>query len=361
MLPDPAVSIVLIAYNDVEHLPAAADSALRQSIDDLELVVVDDGSTDGTADAADAVADGDARVRVLRLPHNSGGCSTPRNAGIEASRGEWVMFLDSDDLLEPRACEILLGAVRRHRADVAVGAMLRVDETSGLERRKFGWLYSHERVVEGLREWPELLLDVVVPNKVFRRSLLEEHAIRFPLDVLYEDMIFTARALALADRIAVVPDTVYRHRVREPSREPSISRRTDLAAFRDRVTVHRMMDAFLLDAGLPEVKLVKDVRFLQYDLRDHLTGLSDGDATYRASVVALARAYLDELDPRAFRMVRPLQRLVAALVGRGDTRVLTQLVRARAAAGVAARRVSSLLPDGVLDRVSAPGLPRRRS
>src|SRR4051794_719602 len=91
----PLVSVVVIGYNDAQHLPTAIRSAQRQTHRDLEILVVDDASTDATPVVARRLADHDGRVKVLRLDENSGGCSRPRNVGIEAAQGRYVMFLDS--------------------------------------------------------------------------------------------------------------------------------------------------------------------------------------------------------------------------------------------------------------------------
>src|SRR4051812_133040 len=95
----PAVSIVVICYNDAGNLPAAVRSATRQTLRDLEVVIVDDGSGDDTPSVARALAAADPRVRYQRLEDNSGGCSRPRNIGVTLARAEFVTFLDSDDVL----------------------------------------------------------------------------------------------------------------------------------------------------------------------------------------------------------------------------------------------------------------------
>src|ERR1044072_4425466 len=95
------VSVVVIAYNDADRLPAAGRSALDQSHRDVDVVIVDDASTDGTATVADRLAAAEpGRVQVIHRAENSGGCGQPRNDGIAATHGTYVMFLDSDDTLD---------------------------------------------------------------------------------------------------------------------------------------------------------------------------------------------------------------------------------------------------------------------
>src|SRR3954453_135688 len=104
----PAVSVVVICFDDAPHLPAAVRSAIRQSLRDLEVVIVDDGSTDDTPAVASALAAADPRVRYHRRGANSGGCSRPRNTGLSLATGDYVTFLDSDDVLPRGACAALL-------------------------------------------------------------------------------------------------------------------------------------------------------------------------------------------------------------------------------------------------------------
>lgn len=104
----PIVSVVIPTYNRRALLPQAVDSVRAQTFGDWELIVADDGSTDGSADAVEAL--GDPRVRVLRLPH-IGNVASVRNAGVAASRGEWLAFLDSDDVWLPRRLEVQFAAI----------------------------------------------------------------------------------------------------------------------------------------------------------------------------------------------------------------------------------------------------------
>ncbi len=113
----PAVSVVIPAYNRASTIRPAIESVLRQSISDIEVIIVDDGSTDETADVAEAMDD--PRLRVLRQPHNSGAAAA-RNAGVAAARGALVAFQDSDDEWLPLKLEKQLALLRRLDRPVAV-------------------------------------------------------------------------------------------------------------------------------------------------------------------------------------------------------------------------------------------------
>lgn len=116
------VSVIVPAYNAERWLDAAVASVTAQTVRDWELVLVDDGSTDGTPALCDRLAAGDRRIRILHT--TNGGLSAARNNGLDVACGEWVTFLDADDLLHPRFLETMLSAARRTGADIVNCAML---------------------------------------------------------------------------------------------------------------------------------------------------------------------------------------------------------------------------------------------
>ena len=132
--PEPVVvSVVLIVFNDKDRLGRAIQSALSQQGPVVDVIVVDDASTDGTAEVAAEWVLRDPRVRVVTRASNSGGCGSPRNDGLDAAKGEFVMFLDSDDELEPGAVARLVAAAERSGVDVVIGRTERHIQDADLE------------------------------------------------------------------------------------------------------------------------------------------------------------------------------------------------------------------------------------
>ena len=124
--PGPLVSVVMPAFNAAGTIEASMRSVLGQSFSDLELIVIDDCSRDGTREVAGALADADPRVRIVVQPAN-GGVAAARNAGIGAARGRYVAFLDSDDCWLPTKLQAQLDAMRASDASVCYAAYVRVD------------------------------------------------------------------------------------------------------------------------------------------------------------------------------------------------------------------------------------------
>src|SRR4051794_14610056 len=315
----PAVSVVVICFNDARHLPAAVGSATGQSLRDLEVVVVDDGSRDETPAVAAALAADDARVRYHRLDTNSGGCSRPRNVGMSLATGEFVTFLDSDDLMPRRACERLLLAGRRTGADVVCGRWVRRhhEPTRYIEAHRD--LYRRADVVDGIARRPQQLFDTPAPGKLYRRAFLDSQALTFPEGLLYEDLLFTTEAYLGARRIAVIPDLVYVWNVRRKADVPSITNRADLRNWRDRFEVHRRIDAHLVAQEAPaDIVAAKHAKFLAADFTLFLRELRRRGDAERIELLDVARRYLGTVADNSWPEHPVSGRVGAVLAARGD-------------------------------------------
>src|SRR5690349_1954053 len=151
------VSVIVIVYNDADRLPAAVLSALGQSHRNVEVLIVDDASTDATASVADTLAAAEpGRVRVVHRTENSGGCGQPRNDGIAEARGTYLMFLDSDDTLDHHACRNLVAAAEENEAELVSGCCHRVYPDKDEERVWYRGVYRDRGVYASVREYPEL-------------------------------------------------------------------------------------------------------------------------------------------------------------------------------------------------------------
>lgn len=317
----PDVSIVVISYNDAARLPTAIASAQRQTLANLEIIVVDDASTDDTATVVAAIAQADPRVRYERLAANSGGCSAPRNRGIELARAPWLMFCDSDDELERHAAKNLLLAAEEYDADVVCGATYRQNPVSRTGRRWHADLHEERRVLDGLAQWPELLADTISVDKIYRASFVREHALRFPEGILYEDQLFTLQAMALARRIVVIPETVYLWNV--AAGEASITRsRAQARNVESRVAVNRLIDAFLARHDDPVITAAKQRKFYEHDLRLYLDTVRVVDDATAQTTLDILRTYVAQqvaAAPEVLALVHPALRVaVAHLIAGGD-------------------------------------------
>ncbi|QWB25221.1 MULTISPECIES: glycosyltransferase family 2 protein [Streptomyces] len=296
--PRPQVAVVVIGYDDAAHVRDAVRSALAQGPAVREVVAVDDCSTDGSAGLLDRLAASEPRLRVIRRRVNSGGCGTPRNTGLDAVTSPYVMFLDSDDVLPPGAVDALLGAATGAHAEVVGGLCVRRELPSGREVPWQARLYALHAAVPRPAQRPQLVHDTLCVNKLYRTGFLREHRIRFPEGRFpYEDVVFSARVLAAAPRIALIPDRVYVWHVRRSAERLSISLdRAGVDNWRARTEACRQAYEILLGAGQKELARAARAKFLDHELRMYVRELGLRDAAYRSAWWELTRAHLAEYD-----------------------------------------------------------------
>jgi glycosyltransferase involved in cell wall biosynthesis len=196
----PLVSIVVPVFNVASVLGRCLDSLRAQSIgfDQLEVIAVDDGSCDGSGQLLDRFAAGRPNVTVIHQA-NSGGPGSPRNAGVAASRGEYVFFVDADDYLGGEAVARMYATATRNAADIVLGKLVGVGR--GAPRSPFRQNLECTDVVSSN------VIYSIGAQKMFRRAFLGEHGLRFAEGVRRgEDQLFVVQAYLLARVISVVAD-----------------------------------------------------------------------------------------------------------------------------------------------------------
>jgi glycosyltransferase involved in cell wall biosynthesis len=219
------VSVIVPVYNPGSDMDDLIRTLLGQTLpaEELELVFVDDGSTDGTAARLDALAEEHGHVRVQHIS-NSGWPGRPRNVGLDCAQGDYVFFADNDDWLEPDALERLYATAVTDRADIVIGKV--VGHGKRVNRSPF------RKNVHGQPFDSIALLGLLTPHKLFRRRFLDEHAIRFPEGKLrLEDHMFVVPAYFRAERISVLADRPVYHWVRRESEANASYERFDAESY----------------------------------------------------------------------------------------------------------------------------------
>ena len=228
------ISAIVPIYNVRPYLEKCFDSIARQSYQNLEIILVDDGSTDGSGELCEDLSKRDGRVRVIHK--KNGGLGSARNAGIDAARGAILSFVDSDDWIEPGMYETLSGIMCRENAQIIACGIKRVSETGEVsyyqDNLKERSVYTRE---EALLELPKNeRLSNSMCNKLFRRETIQ--GLHINEQIYYEDNPFTPQCIARAERIAYTAEPFYCYF----ERTGSISRKKFSEREFDRVTADRM-------------------------------------------------------------------------------------------------------------------------
>ncbi len=204
----PLISVILPVYNGLEFLGEAVKSVLAQKFNDFELILVDDGSTDGSGKLCDEFAANDSRIKVLHT--DNGGLSAARNRGLEIANGNWISFIDADDMLHPEALGLLVGMTSlSDEIDLAVGSFSTSENflKRPLRNRRVRLMQPAELVAETLYQRGAVH---AAWGKLYRRSLFENCL--FTEGLYYEDLDFFYRYCLSCRSTVVSDDPIYFYR-----------------------------------------------------------------------------------------------------------------------------------------------------
>lgn len=242
----PLVSVIVPFYNVQGYLDECLRSVLNQSISNLEVIAVDDGSTDGSAKVASHFAASDDRVTLLSQRNQGPGAA--RNLALNYAKGTYLAFVDSDDRLPVDTLKALVQSALTNKADVVVGAIRRFNSTRSWVPRWVKAVHSDARTGVALTAVPELLRNNYPVGKVFRTDFWRRQHLAFREGVIYEDQPLIAQMYLRASRINVLTNITYDYRARED--RSSISQRPEeLGDLRDRVAAwHLTLDTLRNEA-----------------------------------------------------------------------------------------------------------------
>jgi glycosyltransferase involved in cell wall biosynthesis len=337
------VSVIVPVYNPGPYIEDCVASLLRQSLppDEYEVIFVDDGSTDGTPARLDALAAEDPRVRVIHQ-ENSGWSGKPRNVGIDASRGEYVMFVDNDDHLGDEALERMYAYGVAHDADVVVGKM------AGKGRGVPVELFRVNRPRASVENAP--LIDSLTPHKMVRRAFLDRTGLRFPEGRRrLEDHVFVTEAYLRADSVAVLSDYVcYYHVRRDDAANAGFQRFDPVGYFKNLREALDVVERYTEPGPLRD-KLFR--RWLRVEMVERLRGrrfLSLPEAYRRQLFDEIHAVVVERFGPGVAAPLQPTQRVVAALAADGRYDDVVAFARWEAGVGAVAAPEAVEWRDGEL-------------
>ena len=329
------LSVVVPVYNVADYVADSLDSILHQPLREvcaLEVVVVDDGSTDGSAEIVKEIAARDPRVTLITQPNS--GVSVARHAGIEATTGDLLTFVDPDDILPRDAWSSMVKSLRRTGSDFAVGSAERLTVVNGEERRYVTPLMRRNHTRTRLRcrieDAPLMLADVFVWNKIFQRAFWTDNAITFPERTRYQDQVALTQAFLAAKTFDVLTDVVYDWRVRSDL-SSATQKRAQIANLRERIDTKRQTVALV--AGSGSAKLMRTLRteILPIDMWEHFRAAvtpttEDPDRYWSLLREAVHEFWYDAGVPFEETTVPRGQRLMAWLVWQDRRDTLADLI-----------------------------------
>ncbi|WBB89341.1 bifunctional glycosyltransferase/CDP-glycerol:glycerophosphate glycerophosphotransferase [Verrucosispora sp. WMMC514] len=306
------LSVVVPAHDVQTFLDDCLNSIANQTYRNLEVIVVDDGSVDGTGQIAEQFASRDPRFRVIH--QEEGGPGRARNVGIQAATGTYLAFVDGDDLLPPYAYTMAIACLESTGSDFVSGDVRQFTSRGATPSPMHAKIFPETKLRTHVSQHSALLKDRTVWNKVFRRRFWDEHGLVFPEGVVFEDVPVAVLAHAMASTVDVLNVPVYYWRRRESGEASITQRTTDWATVADRFRAVDRVSRFLAEHGQRGIKRAYDANALVDDLALVLRALPDADDAFREAFLDRANDFLDRVDPRVLKNLRAKYRVQWHLV-----------------------------------------------
>lgn len=296
------VSVIIPVYNVQEFLEECLDSVVGQTINNMELsdgykrnlqiILVDDGSTDDSAVIAKEYADKYENIEYVYEENQ--GLGHARNYGCEFAQGDYIIFLDSDDRVPPKAYERMYNLAVKNDSDMTIGNVWRFNSRVTWGSFIHEIAFSGTKEVTHITESHELFYDTTAWNKLIKREFWLKHDFKFPEGILYEDIPITIPMHYLANNVSVVYENCYLWRVRGGISKSITQTASDIKNLNDRLHVMGLVDEFF-DENVSDEKLIlaKDLKWLKVDLMifiDKLISVSKEDS---GEIIAILQDFIE--------------------------------------------------------------------
>ena len=287
----PKVTIVIPVYNVEKYLRQCLDSIVNQTMRDIQIICVNDGSPDGSRDILQEYADRDSRIEIIDKPN--GGLSSARNAAYPHIKGKYTLFIDSDDWVELDLCE------KTHQKSEETGAMMSIFFFHEWKEKNIRSITPNEKTT--VQEKLPLFDFPSACSKLWRTDFLLGNNLYFPEGLVFEDNLVNWKAVTLADKIAIVPERLYHHRRNFGSITQTWGERS-----LNYVPIYEKIREYLLASGYYAAYRYK---FISMKLDIWFRHYRNLPASLQPRYTAMIREVLSE-DDREFYRTAPLKKIV---------------------------------------------------
>ncbi|WP_350270378.1 CDP-glycerol glycerophosphotransferase family protein [Brevibacterium sp. CBA3109] len=321
----PVLAVVVPAFNVENYLRECLNSVLGQSYSNLDVLIVNDGSTDSTGAIADEYARNHKRVRVIH--QQNAGLGAARNAGLTHSTSQFITFVDSDDTVPPGTYERAMTTLAGTGSDVCIASVSRFDSRNKWLPFWVHLAHDEERLAIRGTDFPPIMWDVFAWNKVYRRSSWDRLVGHFPEGTLYEDQECTAKLFVGGAKLDVLKEVGYNWRLREDNSSIT-QQKTSVSDLRQRLDVAFKVREVISDS---------DESFLRYwyaktlgeDLYYYIREVPRADNEFFDVLAEGVSRLWNDAPDLAFDAIDPIRRILAYYVahrGRADlSRLLVRL------------------------------------
>lgn len=223
------ITVIVPIYNVEEYLNDSINSIVNQTYKNLEIILVNDGSTDNSKNICEAYRD--KYENIILINKENGGLSDSRNAGLEVATGKYIMFVDSDDTLYNNSCEVMYNAITSKKANFVTANYINMDDDGTVWKIPIFDIQKYKNFKLDINDYRDsfFVMNSSVCNKIFDKQFIDENNFRFKVGIPAEDAVFTTLAFIKSDNVWYIPDIMYKYRQRKNNN--SISNNCSLKYF----------------------------------------------------------------------------------------------------------------------------------
>ncbi|WP_241648153.1 bifunctional glycosyltransferase/CDP-glycerol:glycerophosphate glycerophosphotransferase [Pediococcus acidilactici] len=275
------LSVIVACYNVAEYLSECLDSLASQTFKNVEVIMIDDASEDETSLIVERYAQKYDNFTAIHNEQNLGP-SASRNKGINLANGQWIAFVDGDDIVPSNAYEVMINSLIKSHSTMVTGFVRRFDKN----RDKPSFLHK-KAIIDDYRhtsfeKHPELLYDTTSWNKLYSTSLLRQNEIFFPINQIYEDVAFTLKAFLYSDGIDIITKPVYYWRWRDSNNVSFTQSKNEISHYLDRLKSFHQVVTILQKHELWDEKVKHQLLFklLDVDIPLFMDDIADADDSF---------------------------------------------------------------------------------
>ncbi|MBR1803014.1 MAG: glycosyltransferase family 2 protein [Clostridia bacterium] len=208
------ITVIIPVYNVESYLKECIESVMAQTFQNLEIILIDDGSTDNSGKICNEYEKKDQRIKVFHQENK--GLSGARNTGLRNATGKYIMFIDSDDKFENNACEVMYREIEKTDADYIIGNYINMDDDGTKWEKPVFFLEKYQEMKLSIKDYEKsfYLMNSSVWNKIFRKSFLDQLGVEFEERIPAEDAVFTTYCFIKSNRVFYIPTVIYQYRQR---------------------------------------------------------------------------------------------------------------------------------------------------
>lgn len=308
------LSVVIPVYNVEKYLTACLTSVVSQTYRNLEIIIVNDGSTDGSSDIIKKYASSDKRIKLITLENSGNGIA--RNKGILSATGDYLTFADSDDVVPTDAYASMLSALDASKSDFVVGSFERIHGTKRWSPELAKSTHAIDRIGITVEDFPEIIHDIFLWNKIFRVEFWKKSVGSLPEGILYEDQETIIRSYLRSASFDVIKKCVYAWRVRDDNSSIT-QQKGDLQDLKDRLEVAMEVSSLVEEDASATIKRAWYEKLLGPDFRLYIEQIPKTDDEYWQNLHVGLTTIVQKSGADILRTLSVRDRILVSLVVEG--------------------------------------------